>query len=138
MTARTAPPAAAIVAMMTVLSVFRTWDTPPAGVNPRRILIDCQYFTVDSGHVRHEYPRQTRPVDVAGGKHASSRSRRRRRVRVGSRAAQPVSAHARPRQGCDLFDHLSGRPRGNRAARAEVRFQLATELQARRAEVHDE
>src|SRR5438093_10155728 len=39
-----APPAAAIVAIMTVLNVFRTWDTPPAGVNPRRILIDCQYF----------------------------------------------------------------------------------------------
>src|SRR5207244_13345061 len=43
-----APPAAAIAAMMTVLNVFRTWDTPPAGVNPRRILIDCQYFRLTS------------------------------------------------------------------------------------------
>src|SRR5215471_13231415 len=44
--AMNAPPAAAMAAMMTVLKVLRTWDTPPAGVNPRRILIDCQYVTV--------------------------------------------------------------------------------------------
>src|SRR5215471_7106314 len=53
--AMNAPPAAAMAAMMTVLNVLRTWDTPPAGVNPRRILIDCQYFTVDTHLVRAEY-----------------------------------------------------------------------------------
>ena len=47
----------------------------------------------------------------------------------------PVSAHARARQGRHLHGDLSGRPRRSVAARAEVRLQLAVELQARRAEV---
>ncbi len=51
---------------------------------------------------------------------------------------QPLSAHARARQGRDLHRRLSRWPRRSRAARAEVRLQLAVELQARRAEVDAE
>src|SRR5438445_10299294 len=74
MTASNAPPAAAIVAMTTVLNVFRTWDTPPAGDNPRRILIDCQYFPVDTGRIRPEYhavPDLSRPRGRAAMRRAA-------------------------------------------------------------------
>src|SRR5437762_66950 len=33
-----------MIAISTPLSVFRTWNSLPAGVNRRRIFKDCQYF----------------------------------------------------------------------------------------------